>query len=110
MLRGWNPAPEGDLGRGRLQALTWGVGHCRPFVATVMMLVARMQLKMLKYRRYGLSLQGRKHVQQGLVSLWKGEGLPGPCPKSAMGPAWPRHGPPSFWSQLSPAERVQETS
>ena len=48
MLRGWYLDPGGDLGRGRSQALTWGVGHCRPFSATVMMLVARTQLKMLK--------------------------------------------------------------
>lgn len=48
MLRGGGLDPGGDLGRGRSQALTWGVGHCRPFSATVMMLAARMQLKMLK--------------------------------------------------------------
>lgn len=45
------PEPGEDLGRDRSQALTWGVGHFRPCSATVMMLVARMQLKMLKYRR-----------------------------------------------------------
>lgn len=41
----------GPSGQRRVGALTWGVGHRRPCSATAMMLVARMQLKMLKYRR-----------------------------------------------------------
>jgi hypothetical protein len=37
--------------RGKCQALTCGVGHCRLLWMAVMILVFRMQLKMLKYRR-----------------------------------------------------------
>lgn len=48
MQRCWYPHPGGNPGKGVSRALTWDVGHCRPFSATVMMLVARMQLKMLK--------------------------------------------------------------
>lgn len=51
------PRPWGrSRDRGRPQTLTWGVGHVRPFWAIAMMLVFRTQLKMLKYKRYGLSL------------------------------------------------------
>lgn len=92
--KGLEPDILGEIwGRGRSQALTWGVGHCKPFSATEMMLVDRMQLKMLKYRRYGLSLwEGRDRVHQGLVRCWGRGGTTRVISKEYSGPspAWPR--------------------